>query len=312
MLHFFGRIGNLLRNAANKQISSELLSSPSYFQAIRCMSSAPSSKLFIGGVSYSTDEQGLREAFSRYGEVVDARIIVDRDSGRSRGFGFVTFSSAEEASSAIQALDGQDLHGRRIRVNYANERPRGFGGGGGGFGGSYGNAPYGAGAGYGSAYGNSPYDGAPGGGGGGYGGNAAGGYGGGGYGSGGNYGRSGYDNNYSTPDSFGSSSAGGSGDYGGNSGNFGVAAGGGGSDSYGSAPGFDAAAGVGSHETSAGFGGSDNYASAGGFDGSEGSGYGSSGQLDNKETSIEGEDMDLVEGNYKDDNDDTDDFAKRA
>ncbi|KAL1321499.1 hypothetical protein AAHE18_14G131500 [Arachis hypogaea] len=68
---FFGRIGNLLRNAANKQISSELLSSPSILQAIRCMSSAPSSKLFIGGVSYSTDEQGLREAFSRYGEVVD-------------------------------------------------------------------------------------------------------------------------------------------------------------------------------------------------------------------------------------------------
>ncbi|MED6145031.1 hypothetical protein PIB30_021179 [Stylosanthes scabra] len=305
---FFGRIGNLLRNAANKQISSELRSSPSIFQAIRCMSSAPSSKLFIGGVSYSTDEQSLREAFSRYGEVVDARIIVDRDSGRSRGFGFVTFSSAEEASSAIQALDGQDLHGRRIRVNYANERPRGFGGGGGGFGGSYGNAPYGAGAGagYGGAYGNAPYGGASGGGGGGYGGNPAGGYGGGGYGSGSSYGRSGFDNNYSAPDSFGSSSAEGSGGYGGNSGNYGVAGGVGGSDSYGNA------AGVGSHETSAGFGGSDNYPSAGGFDGSEGSRYGNSGQPDNEETSNDSSNLDSVEGNYRDDNDDTDNFAKRA
>ncbi|MED6119854.1 hypothetical protein PIB30_015598 [Stylosanthes scabra] len=302
---FFGRIGNLLRNAANKQISSELRSSPSIFQAIRCMSSAPSSKLFIGGVSYSTDEQSLREAFSRYGEVVDARIIVDRDSGRSRGFGFVTFSSAEEASSAIQALDGQDLHGRRIRVNYANERPR-FGGGGGSFGGSYGNAPYGAGggAGYGGAYSNAPYGGASGGG---YGGNAAGGYSGGGYGSGASYGHSGFDNNYSAPDSFGSSSAEGSGGYGGNSGNYGVAGGVGGSDSYGNAPGFDAAAGVGSHETSAGFGGS-----AGGFDGSEGSGNGNSGQPDNEETSNDSGDLDSVEGNYRDDNDDTDNFAKRA
>nr|KYP56697.1 hypothetical protein KK1_002942 [Cajanus cajan] len=162
---FFGRIGNLLRHAASRQVSSELRSSPSFFQAIRCMSSAPSSKLFIGGVSYSTDEQSLREAFSKYGEVVDARIIMDRETGRSRGFGFITYTSVEEASSAIQALDGQDLHGRQIKVNYANERTRG---GGGGFGGSYG---AGAGGGYGGGYGGGGY------GGGGYGG-SSGGYGG--------------------------------------------------------------------------------------------------------------------------------------
>lgn len=66
-----------------------------------------SSKLFIGGISYSTDDQSLREAFSKYGEVIEARVIVDRETGRSRGFGFVTYTSSEEASSAIQALDGQ-------------------------------------------------------------------------------------------------------------------------------------------------------------------------------------------------------------
>ncbi|MGV7428855.1 RNA recognition motif domain-containing protein, partial [Mycobacterium kansasii] len=70
------------------------------------------SKVFIGGLSYDTDDNSLREAFNKYGEVTDARVIVDRETGRSRGFGFVTYTSPEEASSAIQALDGQDLHGR--------------------------------------------------------------------------------------------------------------------------------------------------------------------------------------------------------
>ncbi|XP_019438930.1 PREDICTED: glycine-rich RNA-binding protein 3, mitochondrial-like isoform X2 [Lupinus angustifolius] len=211
---FFGKLGNILRHAAsaNQRISSEIRSSPSFFQAIRCMTSAPSSKLFVGGISFNTDEQSFREAFSKYGEVVDARIIMDRESGRSRGFGFITYSSVEEASSAIQALDGQDLHGRQVRVNYANDRTRG--GGGGGFGGSYGNAPYGGGAGYGGGYGNSQYGSGGGGygGAGGYGGNSAGGYGGGGYGgssygSGSNYGSGDSGNNYSAPDSFGAPGA---------------------------------------------------------------------------------------------------------
>ncbi|KAB2609458.1 glycine-rich RNA-binding protein 4 [Pyrus ussuriensis x Pyrus communis] len=122
---FLSKIGSILRQTANKQIRSEV--SPfklSIHQAIRCMSSMGSSKLFIGGVSYQTDDQSLREAFQKYGEVVDARIIMDRESGRSRGFGFVTFTSNEEAASALEALDGQELHGRRVRVNYATERPR--------------------------------------------------------------------------------------------------------------------------------------------------------------------------------------------
>lgn len=200
---FFGKLGNILRQGVNRNIVSELRPAPSALQAIRCMCSAPTTKLFIGGVSYSTDENSLREAFSRYGEVLDARIIMDRETGRSRGFGFITFNSVEEASSAIQALDGQDLHGRRVRVNYANERPRVYGGGGG----SYGNASYGGGAGYAGAYGGSPYGGPSSGGG--YGGNVDGGYGGGGYGGGSsgpgaNYGGS----NYSAPNSFGTSNAG--------------------------------------------------------------------------------------------------------
>ncbi|XP_011098784.1 glycine-rich RNA-binding protein 2, mitochondrial [Sesamum indicum] len=140
---FMNRVGNILKQTVTKHVTSEL-SAPnaSLFQAIRSMSS--SSKLFVGGLSYSTDEMSLREAFSQYGEVVEARVILDRETGRSRGFGFITFTSSEAASSAIQAFDGQDLHGRRIRVNYATEKPRGggfgggFGGGGGGGGFNYG------------------------------------------------------------------------------------------------------------------------------------------------------------------------------
>ncbi|GLT59958.1 hypothetical protein SLA2020_327510 [Shorea laevis] len=130
---FFGRVGSILRQTVSKQIInsqvSASISKPSIYQAIRWFSSIPSSKLFIGGISYSTDELQLREAFSKYGQVIDARIIVDRETGRPRGFGFITYTSSEEASCAIQALDGQPLHGRNIRVNYANDRtPRGGGG----------------------------------------------------------------------------------------------------------------------------------------------------------------------------------------
>lgn len=104
---FFGKMGKLLQNSAVKHINQDLsMSTPSLFQAIRSMSSA---KLFIGGVSYSTDDSGLREAFSRYGEVLDAKIIMDRETGRSRGFGFITFATSEEASSALQAMDNQVL-----------------------------------------------------------------------------------------------------------------------------------------------------------------------------------------------------------
>lgn len=98
--------------------------SVSMLNAVRCMSS----KLFVGGLSFQTDDQSLKEAFSGFGEVTEARVITDRDSGRSRGFGFVNYSSDESAKEALSAMDGQELNGRNIRVSLANERPRGGGG----------------------------------------------------------------------------------------------------------------------------------------------------------------------------------------
>jgi len=89
-------------------------------------------KLFVGGLSWSTDTNSLRAAFEKYGEVVDARVVLDRDSGRSRGFGFVTFASEDESRAAAAAMNDTELDGRVIRVDKANENDRGGGGGGGG------------------------------------------------------------------------------------------------------------------------------------------------------------------------------------
>ncbi len=94
-------------------------------------------KLFVGSLSWNTREDGLRDAFSNFGEVTDAVVITDRDTGRSRGFGFVTFEDDEAAEEAMAALDGTELDGRTIRVNEAKERAPREGGGGrrGGYGG---------------------------------------------------------------------------------------------------------------------------------------------------------------------------------
>lgn len=135
-------------------------------------------KLFVGGLSWNTNDEGLLDAFSAFGEVTDAKVITDRDTGRSRGFGFVTFADAESASTAIAQMDGTDLDGRTIRVNEAEERAGGPGGGRGGGGGGRdggGRGGYGGGGGGGRGGGG----GGRGGGGGGYGG-GGGGYGGGG------------------------------------------------------------------------------------------------------------------------------------
>lgn len=86
-----------------------------------------SKKLFVGGLSWGTDDQGLRQAFEQYGEVTDAKVITDRDTGRSRGFGFVTFSSQDDADTAMEAMNGQQLDGRAIRVDNATEKRRGGG-----------------------------------------------------------------------------------------------------------------------------------------------------------------------------------------
>jgi len=81
-----------------------------------------SKKLFVGGLAWATSDDGLRNAFEPFGEVAEAKVITDRDSGRSRGFGFVTFEEPAAAESAISALDGQELDGRAIRVNVAEEK----------------------------------------------------------------------------------------------------------------------------------------------------------------------------------------------
>ncbi len=91
-----------------------------------------SKKLFVGSLSWNTDDHGLRAAFEAFGEVTEAKVITDRDSGRSRGFGFVTFADAAAADEAIEQMNGAELDGRTLNVNEAQDRQRGGGGGGGG------------------------------------------------------------------------------------------------------------------------------------------------------------------------------------
>jgi RNA recognition motif-containing protein len=93
-------------------------------------------KLFIGGLSFSTSNERLREAFQACGTVESASVVTDRDTGRSRGFGFVEMATPEEAEQAISKLNGQSLDGRTIQVEKAKAPGSGGGGGGrGGFGG---------------------------------------------------------------------------------------------------------------------------------------------------------------------------------
>ena len=80
------------------------------------------SKLYVGNLSYQTESEGLRTLFAQFGEVVSATILTDRDTGRSRGFGFVTFAEAADADAAMQAMDGSTLDDRTLRVNEAHAR----------------------------------------------------------------------------------------------------------------------------------------------------------------------------------------------
>ena len=152
-------------------------------------------KLYVGNLAYSVRDDSLQQAFGEFGAVTSAKVMMDRDTGRSKGFGFVEMGSDAEAQAAINGMNGQALEGRAIVVNEARpreERPGGFGGGGGrsggggygggggggygGGGGGGGRSPYGGGGGGG---GRSPYGGggrSGGGGGGGYGGSRSGGY----------------------------------------------------------------------------------------------------------------------------------------
>ena len=140
-------------------------------------------KLYVGNLSYSTTSEDLQQLCSEHGSVVSAQVIMDRESGRSKGFGFVEMGTDEEAQAAISALNGRAVGGRNLRVNESiPQAPRsgGFGGGGGaGGGGGFGGRRSGGGGSGGGGYG-----GGGGSGGGGYGG-GGGGYGGGGSGGGG-------------------------------------------------------------------------------------------------------------------------------
>ncbi|XP_030220538.1 cold inducible RNA binding protein a isoform X3 [Gadus morhua] len=108
-------------------------------------------KLFIGGLSFDTNEESLMAAFAKYGNIAKVDVIRDKDTGRSRGFGFVKFDNADEAKDALEGMNGKSLDGRSIRVDEAGRGRSGgsrggsrgnFGGGGGG-GGGYGERSYG-------------------------------------------------------------------------------------------------------------------------------------------------------------------------
>ena len=110
-------------------------------------------KLFVGNLSYSATEADLREAFAPAGEIASVRVVLDRDTGRPRGFAFVEMNTDAEAAQAINMLNGREMQGRPVTVREAEERPPrreggGYGGGGGGgYGGGGGGGGYGGGGG---------------------------------------------------------------------------------------------------------------------------------------------------------------------
>src|ERR1044072_2857744 len=88
-----------------------------------------SNKLFVGNLSFNTTENDLQDAFAAHGTVLETNLMMDRETGRPRGFGFITMSSAEEAQKAIENLNGKDLDGRALTVNVAKPREERSGGG---------------------------------------------------------------------------------------------------------------------------------------------------------------------------------------
>jgi len=111
-------------------------------------------KLYVGNLAFSTSSQDLQELFAQAGTVESASVVEDRDTGRSRGFGFVEMSSKEEGTAAIEQFNGKEVNGRSLTVNEARPREnRGGGGGGRGFGGNRGGGGYGGNRGGGGGYG---------------------------------------------------------------------------------------------------------------------------------------------------------------
>jgi RNA recognition motif-containing protein len=138
-------------------------------------------KLFVGNLAWTTTDGILQDTFSQYGSVTEAAVMMDKFTGKSRGFAFVTMSSAEEAEAAVKAMDGKDLDGRPIRVSVARPKEDRPAGGGGGFRGGGGGGGYKGGGGGGGGYkggggGGGGYRGGGGGGGGYKGGGGGGGY----------------------------------------------------------------------------------------------------------------------------------------
>jgi RNA recognition motif-containing protein len=100
-------------------------------------------RLYVGNLSFNTTADGVRTAFAQFGNVSDVHLVTDRETGRSRGFAFVTMGTTEEAAKAIEGMDGKTLDGRPLRVNEAEQRQqRGGGGGGGGYRGGGGGGGY--------------------------------------------------------------------------------------------------------------------------------------------------------------------------
>jgi RNA recognition motif-containing protein len=121
-------------------------------------------RLYVGNLSYGVTEADLREVFAEAGDVVDVKVVLDRDTGRPRGFAFVELSSDGEATRAIEVLNGRELQGRAMNISEARERSGGGGGGGGG--GGYGGGRSGGGYGGGGGGGGGDFGGGGGGGGG--------------------------------------------------------------------------------------------------------------------------------------------------
>ena len=111
-----------------EEVTGDLVAAERDIRARRAEAEADSrtvpSRLFVGGLSWNTNADDLRDAFGKIGDVADAAIVTDRDTGKSRGFGFVTMADRRDANKAIEEMDGAELDGRNIVVNVATERRR--------------------------------------------------------------------------------------------------------------------------------------------------------------------------------------------
>ncbi|KAF3448060.1 hypothetical protein FNV43_RR09644 [Rhamnella rubrinervis] len=121
-----------MRNALKRILftrASTTIQNPTLSWRCYCSPRSPSpttnSKLFVGGLSWSVDEKSLKDAFTSFGEVTEVKILYDKDSGRSRGFGFVHFSKESDAECAKDAMDGKALMGRPLRISFALDKVRG-------------------------------------------------------------------------------------------------------------------------------------------------------------------------------------------